>query len=284
MKQHLNDVIGFTIFLFSIISMPLGLAWANVETISVSGGDVVSKEISINPGFAVMFQFPEEVQALTLADQTAFACDKMPTDSSRLLCKPLTQSPFTTNLVVSTSKNEFNLVLNVDPSGKKHPFKYVFSDGKSHSSLKTNRDPSQNHGNTTSSGINLMDMILDHYESTSCHAKGENSTLRFRCLELIEIGTDRYMRFSLSVSSDSSIRIIKMALNTESLGGLTGLSVADESSLDVDYSLKHDSIGRGEESIGIVKLPGSDTGDGKRHCLFVLTDRGQEGDLRVYGF
>lgn len=254
---------------------------AEVETISIKSGDVVSQDVTINPGFAVMFQFPKDVLALTLADQTAFACDKMPTDLTRILCKPLTQNSFATNLVVTTENNEFNLVLKVDPSGGKHPFKYVFSDGKSpvtvgHTSVLSTSDSS-------APAKNLMDLVLDHYDTQPCRLKGDTLSVHFRCLDTIEIGADKFVRFSLSGKSSHPVKIVKIVLSRESLGGLTGLAVKEESSLDVDYSLKSDTLGSSEETAGILRMPREDQNQNKRLCLVVMTDQGRESDVRVYG-
>lgn len=281
---RLNDLKWAIYLSFSAATLMPYLARANVETIAVRQGDVISKDISINPGFAVMFQFPQDVQALTLADQTAFACDKMPSDFSRILCKPLTQSPFMTNLVVSTAQNEFNLILNVDSSGKKHPFKYVFTDGKSVSSYKPIANRHQQNGSTSLPSSNLLDLILDHYNTLSCRARGESSLLRFRCIEIIEVGTERYLRFSLTGIGSEPIKVLKMSLSSENLGGLTGLSISEESSIDIDFSLKQENLGRAEESLGVVKLPRIESSKGKRLGLVVMTDQGQKGDLRIYGF
>lgn len=280
---RLNKKLTFLFFVLSFTFSSQVFA-SNVETISISVGDVISKEISINPGFAVMFQFSDEVVALTLADQTAFACDKMPTDISKVLCKPLTQNPYATNLVVTTESNEFNLVLSVDPSGKKHAFKYVFSNGKvkgtNSSNLKSNIQLSRNYGATSG---NLMELILDHYVSGACRLKGENTVLKFRCLDFVEIGSERYVRFVLSGNSSSTIRILKLVLAEESLGGLTGLSVKESSSRDIEYSLKDENLSRGEESYGIIKLPHDTLKSDKRTSLMVMTDLGQQHDLKIYG-
>ncbi len=279
MRVRFNKITcGFFAFLLGILP---ALARADVETITVHAGDVVSKNIAINPGFAVMFQFPNEVVSLTLADQTAFACDKMPNDSSRVLCKPLTQSPFATNLVASTEANEFNLILNVDPDGGKHPFKYVFSDGKS-----TNRAFSTSSYSTPKQGsseINIMNLMMDHYETKPCRLKGTSSYARFDCLEVIEIGAEQYLRFSISGHSSSPIRIVKLVLNHESLGGLTGLAVKDEASTELDYSIKNDSLRNGDETYGVIKLPHQDGANNNRSCLVVMTDQGTQGDIRIYG-
>jgi len=272
--------IRFLLLIFIFISDSVFAS--NVETIMIKNGEVVSKDVAINPGFAVLFQFSEEVVALTLADQTSFACDKMPSDGAKVLCKPLTQNSYVTNLVVITTSNEFNLVLTVDPSNIKHPFKYLFSDGTI--SFVKSALPSTNSTRVnTSSNNNLIDVLMDQFASRPCHLKSENSVLKFRCKEFIEIGSDKYVRFSLTGISSSPFKIIKISLNQESLGGLTGLAVKDVNSIEITYALKEDSVSKGEEIMGIVKLPVDGISKDNRTSLNIMTDNNQGGDLKVYG-
>ncbi len=268
-------------FILSFVALSVSQkAQAEVETIAIKQGDVVSKDIAINPGFAVMFQFPDETVAITLADQTSFACDKMPTDTTRVLCKPLTQSPFATNLVVTTSSNEFNLVLSVDPTGKKHPFKYVFYSGKT--PTVTGQSISRQ-SLAIQSSQNLMDLISDHFASRPCRAKGESPAVLFKGTDIIEIGTERFLRFSLVGKGSGAVRVVRITVAHESLGGLTGLSIKDEKSVDVNYSLKSEVINPGSEVTGVLKLPQNSTGEHQRQSLVVMTDQGVKNDVRVYG-
>lgn len=279
MKKRVSDFSEHLKFVLPLMVILLpGIVFANVENVHVKSGELINKEISINPGFAVMFQFPDEATALTLADQTSFACDKMPTDPARVLCKPLTQSPFSTNLMVTTTTNEFNLVLSVDPSAAKHPFKYVFYTGSVPAVFKSVIEKSSL---PSSSSQNLIGMILDHYSSKPCRLDGESLAAEFRCLNRIEIGADQYLRFAIK-GKGSMVKVIKITINSESLGGLTGLAVRDEGSSDVEYSLTDTPAGGGE-MIGVLRIPQSEVKENKRNCLVVMTDRGRQGDIRIYG-
>ncbi len=280
MRLSRNKLCFATTLAVAVISF--SQARAEVETISVKAGEFVSKSVSISPGYAVMFQFPQDVTALTLADQTSFSCEKMPTDLTRVLCKPLTTSAFSTNLVVSSNSNEFNIVMNTDPSGKVHPFKYIFSTGGSSGQVKGQGQPIPSLPN---SGVTLplADLILDHYDSQACSQKGVSDALQFRCLDIIEIGAERYVRFLLTGKSAESVRVVKMLFSEEVLGGLTGLSISSGSSLNAEYSLKNDAIGREEQVYGVLKLPRTTLSEAKRLSLVIMTDHGQDQDVRVYG-
>lgn len=280
--RHTKNKWPFAATLVIAVILSSSQVWAEVETISVKAGEFVSKSVSISPGYAVMFQFPEDVTALTLADQTSFSCEKMPTDMTRVLCKPLTTSAFSTNLVVSSDSNEFNIVMNTDPSGKVHPFKYVFSTGGSSGQSKGQGQVIPSTPNS-SGALPLADLILDHYDSQACSPKGSSASLQFRCLDIIEIGAERYIRFLLIGKSAESVRVVKMLFSEEVLGGLTGLSISSGSSLNAEYSLKNDEISHEEKVYGVLKLPSTTLSEAKRLSLVIMTDRGKDQDVRVYG-
>lgn len=281
MRHYRNKWLFAAILAFGIILSSLQ-ARAEVETISVKAGDFVSKSVSISPGYAVMFQFPQDVMAMTLADQTSFSCEKMPTDMTRVLCKPLTTSAFSTNLVVSSDSNEFNIVMNTDPSGKVHPFKYIFSTGGFSAQAKGQGQVVPSTPNS-SGALPLANLILDHYDSLSCSQKGSSASLQFRCLDIIEIGAEKYIRFLLTGKSAESVRVVKILFSEEVLGGLTGLSISSGSSLNAEYSLKNDEISREEQVYGVLKLPSTTLSEANRLSLVIMTDRGNDQDVRVYG-
>lgn len=110
-----------------------------------------------------------------------------------------------------------------------------------------------------------------------------SGALQFRCLDSIEIGSERYVRFALVGKSSQPVRIIRVAIQEETLGGLTGLSIQSGASVDVQYNLKNDSLGRGNETYGVLKLPREPIGSQKRSSLVIMTDLGSADDLKVYG-
>lgn len=281
MRHSRNKLFGAVILAIAVLTSS-SQARAEVETISVKPGEFVGKSVSISPGYAVMFQFPQDVTALTLADQTSFSCEKMPTDMTRVLCKPLTTSAFSTNLVVSSDSNEFNIVMTTDPSGKVHPFKYVFSTGGSSGQVKGQGDVILSTPNS-GGALPLADLILDHYSSQACSQKAASDSLQFRCLDRIDIGSQSYVRFLLTGKSPESVRVVKMLFSEEVLGGLTGLSISSGSSLNAEYSLKNDEISREEQVYGVLKLPSTTLSEAKRLSLVIMTDRGIDHDVRVYG-
>lgn len=280
--RHSRNKWSFAASLAFAVFLSSSQVQAEVETIPITAGEFVSKSVSISPGYAVMFQFPHDVTALTLADQTSFSCEKMPTDLTRVLCKPLTTSAFSTNLVVSSDSNEFNIVMTTDPSGKVHPFKYVFSTGGSSGQAKGQgivKDPTP----TSGGALPLADLILDHYDTQACSQKGASDSLQFRCLDRIEIGTQSYVRFILTGKSPESVRVVKMLFSEEVLGGLTGLSISAGATLNAEFSLKNDEISREEQVYGVLKLPSTTLSESKRLSLVIMTDRGNDHDVRVYG-
>jgi hypothetical protein len=251
--------------------------FANVRTIAVKDSQVLTEFIEINPGFAVLYQFPEDVLSLTLADQTAFACQKMPTETFKVLCKPLTQNQFSTNLVVTTASNEFNLIMSVDPNGEKHPFKYVFQNPNKKIKLEEHRALKENVASQS-----LIQVLAERFEVDKCAKSQKSSALIFRCLNKISIGADHYLKFELESVTQEPVDIVKFSADEETIGGLTGLLIETGASTDLEFNLKETKLRYRDKISGIVKLPQSKASSNKRQCLHIMTNSSRN-DLRIYG-
>lgn len=249
----------------------------HVRRIEISEGQTVTQEIVIAPGFAVMIEVPTELVSFSIADQTSFTCDKVPPDLNKILCKPLTSSPFTTNLIASTAKNEFNIILRADINGDAHPFKYVFYD---HADDKISA-LSQELPTTIEavSGNNLMDHLLDDYRHEKCSDRSSNQYAEIRCLEKIRIGTESYLRFQITSRARVSFNIVNVSAVIQTLGGFTGLNLKSESPAMTNYVIKTKNLRFGENVIGIVKIPDVAVSESQRAVLTIYTDLGKEADL-----
>lgn len=270
----MNNALLFILCLF-VFSFESEFASANVETIQIKRGETISRSASISPGFAVMFQFPEDVLSLTLADQTVFSCDRMPSQDYRIMCKPLTHQKFSTNLVVTTESNEFNIILTVDGFGEKNPFKYVFTHGGGSEHQITRSSVSK-----PSQSFSVLDLLAQGFSVKPCSLKGKSMSGSFVCESLVQIGSDSFVDFKI-ISKNKKTDLIKVSMVRQSLGGMTGLVVQDEASVDVPFRL-HTNSDSGVIT-GLIQVPNVSKETTSRHVLKLLTNSENQPDIIVHG-
>lgn len=276
--------LSLSLFIFLLVLCAcfcLNVAQAETNTvlnINVSSNQVVTQEVKITPGFAAIIEVPSELLSLAIADQNSFACNKMPPENNKVLCKPLVADKnFTTNLIISTEHNEFNLILVIDELGKTNYFKYVFHDrlAPKDKSLAIQSEASEK----PRSNSNLMDNLLNNFQISKCSNRAETEFAVLKCLEKITIGTETYLRFQISSKSHSAFHIVKCSVVLQTLGGFTGLTLKNEAPVETAYVLKTQDLHFGELTNGVAKLSKVNAGKDQRIVFSVFTDLGQEGDL-----
>jgi len=252
------------------------IGMASVENVKVSKGQVVTQQVTVTPGFAVMFEVPVEVVSFSIADQTSITCDKIPPDNNKILCKPLTINDFATNLIITTEHNEFNIILKISRDGKEHPFKYVFYDSAQKASLaQVNNMPLETRQS------NILDQLLNDYTHEKCKDRNANAYVEIRCLEKIRLGTDSYLKFKIISRGKAALKIVKCDVVLQTLGGFTGLTIKSETPYGTEQALKKKTLSPNEETFGIIKIPNVTVKEEQQLVLSVYTDIGKEGDLMM---
>lgn len=268
-----------SILLFLIFCICAFPALAGVVEVRVGKGQVVTQAAKITPGFAALFELPSEIVSLSIADQTTFTCSQIPPDKNKILCKALTSSPYATNMILTTDSNEFNIILSVDDSGSENPFKYVFRD-ESQKSLPSG-SMAFDDNTFKQPSTNILDQLLNDYSHDRCSSKASNSFAEIRCVEMIQLGTNAYLKFIIHSFSKTPFNVVNCDVVTQTLGGVTGLAIKKESPASTQYVLKSKNMRFGEESFGIIKIPNVNPNEDQRLILTIYTDLGKEGDLKL---
>ena len=264
------------IFLFFVLLLFPKYGNASVKKVKVSKGQVVTQQVTVTPGFAIMFEVPIEVVSFSIADQTSIACDKIPPDNNKLLCKPLTINDFSTNLIITTGNNEFNIILKISRDGKEHPFKYVFYDLNQKASLSQIKNMPLG-----AKQSNILDQLLNDYTHEKCKDRNSNDYVEIRCLEKIKLGTDSYLKFKIFSRGKTAIKIVKCDVVLQTLGGFTGLTIKSETPYGTEQSIKKKTLSPNEETYGIIKIPNVTVKEDQQLVLSIYTDIGKEGDLMM---
>ena len=246
----------------------------NVLDIDIKPNQVVTQEVKIAPGFAAIIEVPSAIISLAIADQSSFSCNKKEPENNKVLCKPLVTEKFSTNLIITTEHNEFNLILNIDDLGKVNYFKYNFHDG----SLPIKSDVAVAEDRPNS---NLMDNLLNDFKYSKCNFHIENDYAALKCVEKILVGTETYLKFSISSAYRSPLDIVKCSIAIQTLGGFTGLSLKTETPINTEYAIKTHDLRFGEITYGIVKLPKINVRKDQRMVLSVYTNLGKGSDLTL---
>lgn len=196
---------------------------AQTQEIQITKNQMITQAIQVNPGYATIIEFPETILSMTLADSNIFQCVPMLPSDRMITCKTLVRESYSTNLIVVTESNEFNLMMSVRSQRGESPFKYSFHNP----SLKP-KDQISPETNDHLDSCDLLPSLLSDYKHQECKQKNINSYAEIICLEKISIGTDVFLKFRVGSKSKTKFVIINCYIAIQTLGGFTGLAIKEE--------------------------------------------------------
>lgn len=261
------------------LSLVPWIAQAQVASIHVESNQLVTQKISMSPGLASIVEFPEEILSMAVADGKVVQCIQMPPHNNRLTCKSLVQERFTTNMMINTQSNEYNLIFEVDVYGSKHPFKYQFINESVAKALMNDQKKSDDQWMFDTHGIANIDVLLDDYSHQECSQKYKNKMASIKCLDRIQMGVEEYIRFEIQSDTSFPIQLIQCQVVMQTMGGLTGLVVKSEHHENVTYRLHQTTLHPGEKTQGILIVPRLSQQSNQRAVLLVQTNQGRDSDL-----
>lgn len=248
---------------------------AKIKTIPISKGKVVVENVIIEPGNAAIIEFPSDIIApIPIPDRSIFSCDRKIPSYNSIICRPIKDTGLSTTAIVTTEFNEFILTLS-SSSGEENSFvKYKFLDhSQSSNKIQDSFDrleSDRTHG--------MIDMLLNDFGFKKCKSRSTSMDLKMTCNDIIQIGTEKFLRFTLSSKYKSKIDILSCNAVLQTFGGFTGLTLKNEKPENAQFKLTQNSLRFGEEVQGIIKIPNVSVQDNQRLSVKITTD---VGDIEI---
>lgn len=268
-------MIGRILLILGFLLMVPLVSQAKVLSRKVSKNQVVTQEVLLKPGFATMIEVPSEIDSYILSDKTLFTCSKI-YPNNRLTCKPLTEIPLSTNLIVTTADNEFNLILRIASNETNIYFKYAFENRETPKKIAV----SPVNGEAQKPSGDTLNRLLYDFKYEKCWSKTSNEYLEFSCLEKVTLGHETFLKFVLKGKSRTPFSILNVNYIVKTFGGFTGLKLKDSRTIAAEYLLPHKNLSFQSEVRGIVKVPSISLRKNQKSFLTISTDMGRDADLK----
>lgn len=250
-----------------------GLGWGT--TIPVQKGKVVQQTVTLTPGFATMFQFPEEVMSLDLANSLIVHCERSQVDATMALCKPKVAQALETNIIVTTRSNKFNLLLTINPQNDHRlgVLSFVFPDNPT---LSTDQEGVCPAAASTDRFLEQLPLGLRMVDFER-HMKNNDAVLKTH--QVFFLADDVYLTFTIENRDRVPFEALKADVAVETLGGWTGLAVTSESLLPTAFQFSSSKLESGEKTAGVVRFRHVEVDENQSLSLRVLNKKDKKRDL-----
>jgi len=241
--QYLQLSVLALVILFSITAF--------ATPITIQKDKIIQQTITLTPGFATMIQFPQDIMSMDLADPKIIHCERSSVDPKSALCKPKTYDAHSTNLIVTTESNRFNLTLSVTSDQKKKASIITFK-------FRQEEEPILNEQKFTCLSKNDDDFLLNDivagFRVANFHRTIKNEFAKLKTEQIMFIGRNVYLTFIIENNDYAIYEILRTDIYLEKLGGMTGLAIRSERTLPASYRLTNHSISKGETAFGVIRF------------------------------
>jgi len=222
-----------------------------------------------------MLQFPEDIMSMDLANSNVVLCERNSVDPNSALCKPKTYDKFSTNLIVTTESNKYNLSISSNlgskPSNNIITFKY-----------KNTSEP-ELYVEPKTLCVNNQDRVLSSmikgFNVENINKTSNNNYAGLTIDKALFLGDQIYITFRIENNHYAIYEILRVDVYLENLGGLTGLSIRSEKVVHADYRLSGNKINTGNSIHGVVKFKNTILREDQALSLRIVEKTDQRKDL-----